>query len=265
MKSKIYAIAGATVLALVGSLAIAQQSLPLSLSNPAKAQDRTVTLRYEGVKLSVLLEYLKSAGVNYVIESSSIPEDKKFTLILVDVAPDQAFEAIAEAAGLRVSKKNGIFTLSQGLSINRDFAFEMPNWNDKQWREFDDKTKEFGNGIRGFTFKGLPEGSLDLKELPQLKFDLEKLKGLKDIPKFDFKELPSLKNLKEFKLNEIGDLDRLIDSLSSKQWEIMKSKGFLSKSDLTPEQLKMLPIIEKNSKFQITIDKDGRKVTFKGE
>lgn len=125
-----------------------------------------------------------------------------------------------------------------------------------------------------FNFKELPElkeHMMKLKELqPQIKGEIEK--AMKERKSGLLEKERAMKELKDMKLPDVskiksglGDIDKLMDSLTESQMERMKSQGHLKPSDLTPEQRKMLGDFKSDSNFVITFEKDGKRVTIKGE
>ncbi len=159
----------------------------------------------------------------------------------------------------------------------------------KQWKEWSqelkDSLKDLPKG--NWQFKEMPEGTFNLKEMPQIKELLQKqlkempelkmrLKQMPDVQKElgdakvreqvekALKEVPDMKKLVLPKLEfGVGDIGKLVESLTPQQWDLSKSKGYLTPDDLTPDQRKMLGTIGSGGDFTITFQKEGKTVTFK--
>lgn len=144
-------------------------------------------------------------------------------------------------------------------------------------RELEKLMKEHMKDMPKFEFKDMPEWREHLKDLEKLNPEIErkmaeamKSKGLADGEWA--KSLEKLKELKDMKLPDmskmkegIADLGKLMGSLTPAQMEKMKAQGYLKMGDLSPDQRKMLGDWSKESKFEITFEKDGRRVTIKGD
>ncbi|MBL8066788.1 MAG: hypothetical protein JNM34_13220 [Chthonomonadaceae bacterium] len=59
-------------------------------------------------------------------------------------------------------------------------------------------------------------------------------------------------------------MDKLFASVSDRQWELMKSQGYLKLSDLTKEQREMLGNPQGDDEFNMTIERNGKKLVIRG-
>ena len=140
--------------------------------------------------------------------------------------------------------------------------------------------KEFNKWME-YHMKDLPKFDKDMPEFqgrfqefksmePKIKEEIERALEQKGLA--DGQKMKALEKLKDLKLPDmakikvgLGDIGKLMDSLTPAQMEKMRAQGHLNKSDLTPGQQKMLGDWGKDSKFEITFEKDGKKVTIKGD
>lgn len=301
MNTKLIASAGILVVALSTSIAFAKWPNPMSVLPTTVDQDGKVNIDFDNASASDVLSWMKSAGVNFVVETSEVPKDKKLTVHIKGQPMDKAIESIADALGMTWTKKGQIYTLKNGEGVI--------NWNtispDKngQWKIFSEPLggedwEKFREDLKGFkfdadTFPSTKILKLDgkefkvlqekLKEMPGLKLELDKLKGFrefdaKDLEKLKepFKEMPRLKleldKLKDLKLPDmsgvkigLGTIGKLAESLTPEQIAKNEKNGHLTFEDLTPEQRDMLGDWSKDSQFTITVSRDGKTVTIKSK
>lgn len=234
MRTKLFAISAILAAAMTATIAVGNwPAMPLALNPVTVDQNKNVTVDFVNAPASEVLAWLKKAGVNFVIDTEDVPQDKRLTVHIKNQPMDKAIEAIADALGLGWTKKGNIYTLKQGgfgnwTTFSPDSkAFKVlgdkdgQTWkfspeDSKKWEEFG---KEMGEKFKDFDWKQ-GDGRV-------FQWDGEKMKEwegkLKDMPKFEFKELPE----GTFKMDE-------------KQWEKF-SKDWESFGEKFGEQFKDMP------------------------
>ncbi len=115
--------------------------------------------------------------------------------------------------------------------------------------DFEKRMEEFGKSFEGMG----KQFELHFKD-----FD----KDFKDLD-LDLKELSKLGETIEVTVKE-KDVDGLLKSLTPEQKKLQEDRGYLLLKDLTAAQRKHFPG-EMKGKFEISIVKDGQKLTIKGE
>lgn len=161
----------------------------------AAAQGK-VTKTFENAPAQQVLDWLKGTGINFVIETSNIPKDKRLTVNLRNASQDDALKAIARALGLGLSKSGDVYTLGgQGFAgfwsdetpmpqvwsvpqpgeAPKAFAFPKEFMKDFKWdekameqaqEEIAKAMKEHGAAMRSF--------KLDEKEMARVHEEMER-------------------------------------------------------------------------------------------
>ena len=138
-------------------------------------------------------------------------------------------------------------------------------------KNFDFDTEAFKD-FKGKEWKDLtPEEKAKLeKEMAELRKSLRDMKV--EIKGFDSEEFKrDMQRMKEeikesldsgFKV-KLENTEKLLSSITTKQWELMKSQGHLKLSDLTNEQRELLGSPKNDGDFNITIQRDGKKLVIK--
>ncbi len=157
-----------------------------------------------------------------------------------------------------------------GEKMEKDFGPEFEKkFNSKEFElkmdkafgpEFQKRMEEFGKSFEGFgkSFEGMgKQFELDFKD-----FDKEFEKDFKDFD-IDLKGLKKLGETVEVTVKE-KNVDELLKSLTTEQKKLQQDRGYLLLKDLTAAQRKHFPG-EMKGKFEISIVKDGQKLTIKGE
>lgn len=168
---------------------------------------------------------------------------------------------------------------------------------EKAMKEFSEKMKVFGEkmGNMKFEFKGAdgkafkfdndsfknfkgkdwdkmtPEEKEKFeKEMAKVKEELKNMKiEINGMNTEEFKK--DMERMKSELKNEIKDgvrvhiesTDKLIASITDKQWELMKSQGHLKLSDLTNAQRELIGNPKGGDDFNITIQRDGKKIVIR--
>jgi len=301
MKGKALTVTGFIAAALAATVATANLIPPKVFTPLEIDQDKNVSMDFKNADAQDVFDWLKKSGVNYVVETGSIPKGKKLTVNIKGRKIGEAVEAIAEALGMGVTKKGETYVLHPGsgwaaYTLGDGKAFSVPQLGKdgaKGWQisprdlsqDWEKWSKEFKD-----SFKDLPKTEWDEKEWE--KFSKELKDSLKDIPQWkempdggkftlknvppmkwqfkgldgkEFKGLKEWKELKDLHLPEMhfGDLGKLVESLTPEQLEKNKSKGYLTIDDLTAEQRKMLGSFDGDGDFTVKFEKDGKSVTIK--
>ncbi|MBS1713274.1 MAG: LytR C-terminal domain-containing protein [Armatimonadetes bacterium] len=276
MKGKVLTITGFAAAALAATIATANLVPPRVFDPLETGQDKTLTMDFRNAAAQDVFEWLKKSGVDFVVETGSIPKDKRLTVSIKGRSADEAVEAVAEALGMGVTKKGRTFVLRPeapwGLSRSDGKAFMAPQFDkdamkawrlyapdmSKDWEKWSDELKD--------SFKDLPKTEWNEKDwetfskgLKDSLKDVPKWKGLPDGGSFDFKEpkdLPPMTwDFKGFDGKEWNDLKGLREF---KDWKGFKDFpanamkfGDIGKliESLTPEQLK-----KNKSKGYLTVD-----------
>lgn len=191
---------------------------PFALASAAAPQDGRVTVSGDAVDAADVLARLRAAGVEFVVDADAVPKGKKLSLNIVAKPAKAALGAVAEALGLGVVERDGVFVLKreaparpQGQALPRLFAGEFP----EAWIE---KLK-------------VPEGTLK-------RFRLEEFLKEGDAPFVS--PFPGSTRGLAFRLADPSDLKKLAESLTAAQRELHSKKGFLTPDDLTQDQRKLL-------------------------
>ena len=156
----------------------------------------------------------------------------------------QKFEAEMKRFGEKMEKEFG--PEFEKKFNSKEFELKM----DKAFGpEFEKRMEEFGKSFEGMG----KQFELHFKD-----FD----KDFKDLD-LDLKELSKLGETIEVTVKE-KDVDGLLKSLTPEQKKLQQDRGYLLLKDLTASQRKHFPG-EMKGKFEISIVKDGQKLTIKGE
>ena len=219
-----------------------------------------VSVRFHDSKVGDVLSWLERQNVSFMVADPGL-KDREITLSIQDQPLDSVIDSIATALGGHWERKGAIRVFKEGSW--GDFGmFQAPNM----------KILEKG-------LDGLPP--LDMKTLPalpndqqfQFNYTVPDTKTLQDLEKRmqDFGKLGpgSHRDIVEsngkdreytFKVRGGSDLETFVKSLSSKQKDLMKSKGYLRIGDLTEEQKSKLGIEGNPEHFEIQYMKDGQTV-----
>jgi len=235
---------------------------------------------------------VKKKGDTFVMESPKRDMDFDFNFM----APDQdhpmfmfkgeGFEGFGESMGK--------------LFDDPEFWKELEGKDEKDWTpeqkaKFEAKMKEFSKQMESFgeNFKfEFDEGKMKVfaekmekmgKDF-EFKFDEKHLKEIEEHAKsfkFDSKKMEEhAKRMEEHarKMGEkfgkdgeafrvrIMDADKLLDSVTEAQWKLMKDRGHLKISDLTPAQREMLGGLKGDHKeLNITISNNGKTLKIQGD
>jgi hypothetical protein len=119
--------------------------------------------------------------------------------------------------------------------------------------DFEKRMEEFGKSFEGMG----KQFELHFKD-----FDKDFEKDFKDFD-IDLKELKKLGETVEVTVKG-KDVDELLKSMTPEQKKLQEERGYLLLKDLTASQRKHFPG-EMKGKFEISIVKDGQKLTIKGE
>ncbi len=187
---------------------------------------------------------------------------------MIDPKHMQDFEKKMKAWSEEFSKQFGkegdskIFMIPPGTMKEFKMDPEHAKQFEKHMKELHEKLgKELEHKGKVFQFKidekHMNELKNKLKDMPQMEKEL--MEKLKVMP-FDGKHMPD----GAIKIGG-GDIRELMKSLSPAQWEKHEKQGFLSPSDLTPAQKKILGEFPNSSAFSITVIIDGKKLTVKNK
>jgi len=246
-------LAVALGLTVVPAFAGQDPSMDLQFAAPAlddqaaiAVPDDKVSVSFKRTKAAEIIDWLEKAGVSFVIEDGSIPDEKTITLNLVNQPLDDAIDAIGFALGGSFEKRNAIYVFRKGL-LTKDIwslsspatqlaippaPFKGPNPPGPvyQWKTFSDKS---------WANPAVPQGTKFLKEF-------------KTPQAFTF-AFPSDKS-GSFTFTTSTNLPALQKSLTAKQKETMKKRGYLTPKDLTAKQVSYLGGIK--GKFEVRYSDD---------
>ena len=241
---------------LVGLATLSLGYLGFTATQTAPAQAPTlntrVTASMNNASMDEVLQWLRKTGVNFVIDKSRAPKDARLNLNIVDKPLRDVMDAVASAVGGSWQKHGDVYSLRQGMAFGTpapEFFGEridtLPPMDLDELRAYRAEiAPKIGEELRHFKTEIDPKMLEELKELQMDPKVFEHLKELEiEMPDFEGFVMPPMpegaEGLKLRMLNE-GQIKELIGSLTSKQKEIMKSKGHLTPGDLTPKQQEIL-------------------------
>ncbi|MBS1724623.1 MAG: hypothetical protein JSS66_16900 [Armatimonadetes bacterium] len=172
MRTKALAISGILVVAMAATVATGQLTMPWAVPLSVD-QDKNVTMDFTNAPAQQVLDWLKKSGVNFVVETTTIPKDKRLTVHVKSQPMDKAVAAVADALGLGMTKKGDIYTLRNGGSLWTSEAMPEGQWARMkelpglEGKEKEELLQELGK-IHNFEWKEGQELS------PQQKEELEK-------------------------------------------------------------------------------------------
>jgi len=286
MKTKrtILAISLATVATLsigVASASFLGVPLPETLFGEAKTNDQSVTGNLNQVTAKEAIDWLKSKGLNFVIDTTDIPADRKVTINLSNVSGEDAVKAVAKALGLNYEMEGKTYVLRPESNF-RVWRGEMSeadkerlqselkgrvrvftDGNSEQWEkemeEFGKRMEQWGEefgkkfesmGKDGFKFELRGDGkefSMDLSEIEKHLKDL-KIPAMPNMPK-----LPRV-------MIQLPEIKKLLENLTPEQRAQMERDGEITLRDLTPGQREALGMKGDMGDVEITISKDGTRI-----
>ncbi len=246
---------------MVTGLAVSQPTLPFALSPQERSQEGRVTKSFRDASVTEVLEWLQSQGVDFVVETSTVPKDKRVTMSVSDAAPDDVVRAVASALGLVAQKNGSVYSFRPGLGA-------------LAWSE------------RGPAPEGLlalpPITGLDpeaMERLERIAPELQKrFEGLGEEFSKRFEDMgPEMERRFRERMPEapagpeariavprLGGIAKLAETLTEEQWKTHEKKGYLTPDDLTPEQRRLVGLLPKGA-FTIVVERDGKRLTLKGE
>lgn len=260
--------------------------------NVSAPQRGTVSLDKSGLSAQQLMDWMKSSGMNFVLESGHLPKDKTYSVHLNNVSPDSAIEAVATALGMAWTKKGDVYVLKpssfdftpffhegnqslpfpngQMLPMNPERFFkeeEMKNFQGFKF-EMDEKSiskmkklmEEDLANIKPFTSE---EWKKIEKDLAELRLNQQSMQD--EVRSGVFKDLKELKALEVPGVFIRGEqIEKLISSLSQVQKEKMKKNGYLTADDLNSDQRKLLGELPKEGTFEIRLSTEKGEIVLRG-
>jgi len=292
-KRTILAISIATAATLsigIASASFLGMPLPEAIFGESKTNEQSVTGELNQVSAKEAIEWLRGKGLNFVIDTTDIPADRKVTINLNGATGEEAIKAVAKALGLGYEMEGKTYVLTP--QSHRDFHFfggdlspedrakmekelqgRVKIFMDGDHKKFEKEMEEFGKhmekwgeefgrkfenmGKDGFKFELHGDGKefeMDMRELE---------KSLKDLK---LPSMPDLPNLPKISI-QLPEIQKLIESLTPEQKAQMERDGEITLRSLTPDQRKMLGITGDDENVNITISKDGKRIRIetKGE
>ena len=192
--------------------------------------NKRVSATMNDASMDAVLEWLRKTGVNFVIESGSPAARARLNLNINNQPLEKVMDAIASAVGGEWVKHGDVYSLRSGGFPAPPAFMEMPPMGEHEMRAW---SEEFAPKIREH-LEGLgPEIERFRMELPEMR-ELGELKELK--------ELELMPELRDFKLHmpKLENIEKLMETLTPRQKELLKSQGHLNTKDLTDSQKKLL-------------------------
>ncbi|HRI44769.1 MAG TPA: hypothetical protein PLL78_07185 [Fimbriimonadaceae bacterium] len=135
-------------------------------ANQASVAQRRVTRSFDNAKLSEVLDWLKSQGVNFVVRPDQVDPNSRLSINAVNQPVNDVMSAIARAFGGSWTKEGELWVFRQGTS--KGFAFSMPDLPDLPPIEWD------GPKVRVWTDKDLEKDTEFKKWAEEWKKDWER-------------------------------------------------------------------------------------------
>lgn len=147
------------------------------------------------------------------------------------------------------------------------FDFEMPpmdfHFNGKDFdkmtpeekAEFEKEMAKLKEELKNmkFEFKGFDKDQLD-KEMAKVKIEIEKAKSEAGKARGEAEKAMKF---------HVENMEKFMGSITDKQWELMKSQGYLKLSDLTKAQRELIGNPDGSEEFNFTVERDGKKLVIK--
>jgi hypothetical protein len=260
---------GNTFGTLIGAATLGLGTLGVTLANQdpvasAATPDKRVSASMNNASMDDVLEWLRRTGVNFVIEAGDPASRARLNINVNNQPLKDVMDSIANAVGGEWKKNGNVYSLrsGHGFAIPPMAPGELRLFGggeEGEWGELPPKIRERLEGLE------VPEGWQRFEEMAPL---IEKQFGEMG-PEFEKRMhelMPKLEELKgleleggmHFKMFDDESVDKLLKGLTSKQKELMKSRGHLTPGDLTKDQEALL---EKMGGLHgnITLHKDGEK------
>ncbi|MBS1710679.1 MAG: hypothetical protein JSS71_03000 [Armatimonadetes bacterium] len=140
-----------------------------------------------------------------------------------------------------------------------DFKFngkDFDKMTPEEKAEFDKEMAKMKEELKNmkFEFKGFDKDEFD-KEMGRVKIEIDKAKQEAGKAREEAKKAMKI---------HVENMEKLFASVSDRQWELMKSQGYLKLSDLTKEQREMLGNPQGDDEFNMTIERNGKKLVIRG-
>lgn len=276
MRPTNWKLKSAVILGAAGAATAVLAQIPWTLpfaAIPQERQDGTVTFSGDTVLASEVFDQLRRAGANFVLDADAVPAGKKLTLHVVGKPAKAALQAVADALGLFLVERDGVYVLRKGVG---GIAFVAPSgsgealgwkgWDDESASKLREKFMGPGDAPRRFLFEFAEPGRvpMDLEELRKRFLNpgdgLEGFSFELGTPGAKGRDVPEKWS---FRMVDGGDLRELARSLTPRQRELHEKQGFLRIGDLTPDQMKLLGQL--SGKFEITFRDGETSLTVKSD
>lgn len=290
MKAKrLFIFAGTSALAVlligVASANFFGFELPKEILGNPNSNDQKVSGSMQDVSAGKVFEWLRNQGLNFVIDTTDIPSDRKVSVNFKSVDGRTAIESVAEALNLSWTKKGDVYVLKPG-----HMAFVAPfmgeKMTDEERAKLEKEMAELGKRFEGFKAFSMDGKEFDHEAFAKKMEEFGKRMGEKfegkafvfgpeSMEKFEkelaegLKGLEGLKDLDKMIMPKIrlhlDNLKKFFDSLTDEQKKLMERQGHLKPSDLTPAQREMLGGISADDKVNLWFNHDGKKVRIQQE
>ncbi len=283
-------IASAATLTIgIASASFLGMPLPESIFGENKTNDQSVTGSLNQVSAQQAIEWLRSKGLNFVIDSTDIPADRKVTINLNNASGEDAVKAVAKALGLGYEmegktyvltpNRHGIHVWGHDLSpedqakMEKEMQGRVKVFMDGDGKEFEKHMEEFGKHMEkwgeefGRKFENMGKDGFKFElhgDGKEFRMDLDELeKSLKDLKMPSMADLPKLPRVHV----QLPEIQKLLESLTPEQKAQMERDGEITLRDLTPAQREALGMKGDMDDVNITISKDGKRIRIetKGE
>lgn len=268
------------------------------------AKEQSQRIELDNVTAKELIDELKKRGFNFIIDTTDIPKDKKFSIHMDGATDKQILTAVARAFDLGVMDNDGVITFKKmAFKLHGEDGL-MFKWHDGEhnFKGLEDGNFMFDPGEMGEHifkfFEGDGEGTHKFfyqhdgevfgmseeefkkhmeelhENLKDLKFEVHKefmnnedIKKLKEELK-DMKieiDREGIKDLKAKIKLKSENIDKLITSLTKEQREKMDKNGHLTLDDLTKEQKSLLGDIADDAVFNIEVKTENGVIKIKNK
>lgn len=226
----------------------------------APSLEKRVTASLSDATMDEVLQWLRKTGVNFVIDKGDASAHSKLNINVVDKPLKDVMDAIASAVGGKWQKHGDVYSLhthGDALAPLPFGDFDMGLVPEIKERLGDLKF-EISPEMRERLEAMIPDIEEQLQELeksfgPELRGLAPKIRGM----------MPGPDGMMRFRMPSSQQREELLNSVTPKQKELMKSRGHLVTEDLTPRQREILESLGRMT-GRLSLQQDGREFTFQG-